>query len=193
VTAPDIYEAFDFDYDPGDEWPDYDPDRVRTQRTRPRPIGGGGRYQPTVPRPQPRPQSYTPGTPAPGVVTRAELTRALQRVAADIDRLKAGARATTGQVNDLADRTGRALGNVQTSQQQQAARFERGLAGTRELAVLGSLLGGGGGGGGTGLLLLLLLAGDNTTGPDGQQQAGGLGGNNSTLLLALALSGGLNL
>jgi hypothetical protein len=180
-------EAFDLEYEPGEDWPEYDPERARP-RSRP----GRPRYQPTVARPQPRPQSYVPAPTAQGTVSRAELTRALQRVAGDIDRLKAGARATTSQLNDLAGRTGRGFDSVRTAQQQQTARFDRGLASSRELAILGSVLGGGGGN--TGLLLLLLLAGDSTgAGPDGEAAVGGgLAGSNATLLLALALSGGLN-
>lgn len=182
-------EAFEFDYEPED-WPDYDPERARP---RGRPAGRQRpAYRPTVPAPRGRPPGYTPTPTAAGTVTRAELTRALQRVAADIDRLKAGARGTTSQLNDLSDRSGRAFGNVRAAQQQQTARFDRGLASTRELAILSSVLGGGSGGS-TPLLLLLLLAGDGTAaGPDGQAPMGGaLGGGNTTLLLALALSGGL--
>jgi hypothetical protein len=181
-------EAFEFDYEPGEDWPEYEPERARP---RPRPTGGRPPYRPTVPAPARRPQTYTPTPTTPGTVTRAELTRALQRVAADIDRLKMGARATTSQLNDLSERSGRAFANVRTAQQQQAARFDRGLSSTRELAILSGVLGGGGGG--IGLLLLLLLAGDTAApAPDGQApMGGGLAGSNTNLLLALALSGAL--
>jgi hypothetical protein len=187
-------EAYNFDYEPGEDWPEYDPERPQSRPRPPRPP-----YSPPVPRPPARPPQYSSAPTAPGTVTRAELTRALQRVAVDIDRLKGGVRATTGQINDLSDRTGRALRNVQTSQTQQGARLEREVAGAKELGVLGAVLSGGGGN--TGLLLLLLLASESpgtiaTPGPDGQQPAGtgGLlgGGGSSGLVLALALSGALN-
>jgi len=178
-------EAYAFGSEPGEDWPDYDPEAAPSSRNR-------SLYAPTAPRPRPRPPQYTSAPAAPGTVTRAELSRALQRVALDIDRLKGSARATTGQINDLADRTGRAFRNVQTSQQQQSARLEREVASTRELAVLGAALSGGGGS--TGLLLLLLLAGDQSGlgGPvaqDGQAGSSTSLTSNSTLLLALALSG----
>jgi hypothetical protein len=183
-------EAYNFEYEPGEDWPEYDPER----RGRPT-AGRRPPYQTTVPRPTPRPQQYTTAPTAPGTVTRAELTRALQRVAADIDRLKTGVRANTGQLNDLSDRTGRAFRSVQASQEQQTARFDRGLASARELGVLGAALTGGAGN--LGILLLLLIAGDaggTAPGADGQPSGagGGLAGSNTNLLLALALSGALS-
>src|SRR5262245_65123333 len=89
-------EAYNFDNDPGEEWPDYEPEAPLPRRGRPR-------YAHTTAAPLRRPQTYAPTPPPGGTVSRAELTRALQRVAGDIDRLKAGARASNGQINDLAD------------------------------------------------------------------------------------------
>jgi len=178
-------EAYNFDYDPERDWPEYEPEAPR-----PRPGGAGGPYRPPVPGPRPQPQPYVTPTPSAGTVTRAQLERALQRVAGDIDRLRSGVRANTGQVNDLADRTRRALRNVQSSQQQQVARLDRGVANARETGVLGAALTGGGQN--LGILLLLLLGGDTTGTADGQAPGGTLGSGNTSLLLALALSGALN-
>ncbi|MFF5082439.1 hypothetical protein ACFY36_35795 [Actinoplanes sp. NPDC000266] len=194
MTAPVFEyepEAYHFDGDSTEEWPDYEPESRSSRR--------GPMYRPTVGPPRTRPSQYVSGPAAPGTVSRAELTRALQRVASDIDRLKGGARATTTQLNDLADRTGRAFRNVQAGQTQQAQRFDRGLSSTRELAVLGALLSGGGGSGSKNLLLLLLLADPSMSGggstPDGQANGGYGGGGmlsgSNGLLLVLALSGGL--
>ncbi|MFG2022144.1 hypothetical protein [Streptomyces sp. NPDC048825] len=190
-------EAYDFDYSGEDQWPEYEPEAGQS-KPRPRP-GSKGQYPPTVPgKKRPQPPNYIPQQADHRTVTRTDLNKALQRIAADIDLLKTGSRATTSQLNDLSQRTGQALTNAQLSQRQQAAQFERGLAGAREMGVLGSLLGGGGGSGGNSSLLLLLLLADpgGGLGGDGQGQGGGLlggggGGGNSSLLLALALSGAL--
>jgi hypothetical protein len=180
-------EVFQFDYEPED-WPEYEPERAPA-----RPGGRRPPYSTNVPRPPSRPSQYTSAPTAPGTVTRAELTRALQRVAVDIDRLKSGVRGTTGQINDLSDRTGRAFRNVQASQEQQAARFGREIASARELGVLASVLGGGANNLG---VLLLLLLGSETTQPGGDGQPGATGGGmlsgSTGLVLALALSGALN-
>ncbi|WP_331736586.1 hypothetical protein OG426_54855 (plasmid) [Streptomyces canus] len=189
-------EAYDFDYNGEDQWPEYEPE-APLGKPRPRP-GGKAQYPPTVPgKARPQSPNYLERQADHRTVTRTDLNKALQRIAADIDMLKSGSRATTAQLNDLSQRTGQALTNAQLSQRQQAAQFERGLSSAREMGVLGSLLGGGGSGGNSSLLLLLLLADPSSgAGGDGQGQGGGLlgggsGGGNSSLLLALALSGAL--
>jgi hypothetical protein len=125
-------------------------------------------------------------------VTHEQLRQALVRVKQDIDRVATGVRATNANVNDLAGRTTRNLNRLRELQQRDTTRLDRSVASSRELAILGAVLGGGG----TDVLLPLLVIGmDQPQAPPGAPPAEGStvlgGGSNSTLLLALAAFGGL--
>lgn len=148
----------------------------------------------------PQPQrggNYTRSPTMPTPVTQEQLRQALARVKQDIDRVANGVRANTSNLNDFAGRTSRNFNRVRDEHRRETARLDQGVAGARDLGVLGAVLAGGDNAKVT--LPLLVVAMDQqsqqaaTAGAaPGTPAAGGILGSNSTgLVLALAVAGAL--
>jgi hypothetical protein len=151
--------------------------RYGTSQLPQRGTGGGYTRQPTMPAP----------------VTQEQLRQALVRVKQDIDRVANGVRSSNVNLNDLSARTSRNLNRLRDLHRRDIGRVDRSVEQTRELAILGAVLGGGDGANTLPLLLILGLDQPQPMagGPAGTQMEGPLGTSNTTLLLALAVSGAL--
>jgi hypothetical protein len=156
-----------------------------------------GRRQYRTPRQPPR--GTGPGYTRPPVgqaaVTQEQLRQALVRVKQDIDRVASGVRSNTTNLNDFAARTGRNLNRLRDMQRRDVARLDRGIAQSRELGILGAVLGGGGSSAIIPLLILGMEQPQVAPGTPGAPADGtflGGGSSSTTLLLALALTGALN-